>query len=98
MILDLQLILGPDPFDGVLFEEGVDQVFAVVWGLDFGVVEKELAVDNILKHFFVVSVVEGRWSVDHLEDENAEGPPIRHERLSFVGDDLGTWVFKGILT
>lgn len=60
MILDFQLILGPDPFDRVFFEEGVDQVFAVVRGLDFGVVEKELAVDDILKHLFMVSVVEGR--------------------------------------
>lgn len=32
----------------------------------------------------MVSVVERRGAVDHLEDEDAEGPPISHEGLTLA--------------
>lgn len=68
MSLDLLLIFGPDSLHRVLLEQGIDQVLAVVGSFDFRVIEEKLAIDDILEHSLVISVIERRRAIDHLED------------------------------
>lgn len=90
MILDLILIFGTDAFRGVFFKQGIDEIFAVIGDVGFGVIEEELAIDDILEHLLMVSVIERRRAVDHLVDEDTQRPPVRHEVLTLARDDLGT--------
>jgi hypothetical protein len=98
MVLDLHLIFSPKPFAGIFLEEIVDYVLAVVRRVNFGRVEEEFSVYDVLEHLLVVSVVEGWRTVDHLEDQDAKGPPVGHEGLSLVCDDFRAYVVEGVLT
>jgi hypothetical protein len=90
MILDFILILRPNALSRILFKQGVYEVLALVGYLSLGVVEEELAVDDVLEHLLVIAVVKGRRTVHHLEDQDTEGPPVSHEGLALARDDLGT--------
>lgn len=98
VVLDFGFSLGADSFGRVLLQERVDEVLAFIRGLDLGVVEEKFPVDDVLEHLLVVSVVEGGRTVNHLENQDSEGPPIRHESLALVGDDLGTCIRRSLLT
>jgi hypothetical protein len=64
----------------------------------FAVVEEKFSIYYIVKHLFMVSVVEWRGPIDHLEDKDTECPPICHEGLPFVSDDLRTYIRNLLLT
>ena len=68
MVTNLHLIFGSYSFCWIFLEKGVDQVFAVVRRINFGCVKEKLTIDDILEHFFMVSIVKWRGTVDHLEE------------------------------
>lgn len=81
MVFNLVFILGADSLSGVLFQQRINQIFALVRDLSLGVVEEKLTVDYILEHLLVVPIVEGRRAVDHLINQDTERPPVSHEGL-----------------
>lgn len=98
MVLDLALVLSSNSLHWILLQQGKDQVFALIRDISFAVVKEEFAVDDVLEHLLVVSVVEGRRTVDHFEDENAEGPPVSHEGLSLACYYLRAYIANKVLT
>lgn len=98
MSLNLLLIFGPDSLHRVLLEQGIDQVLAVIGSFDFRVIEEKLAIDDILEHSLVISVVERRRAIDHLEDQDTKSPPVSHEGLALVCNDFRTYIQAYLLT
>lgn len=90
MTLYLVLVLCSYPLHWVLLEKAKNQVLALVRYLCFAVIEEQLAVENVLEHLLVIAVVERRRSVDHFVYEDAERPPVCHERLALAAYYLRT--------
>lgn len=98
MVFYLVFIFSPNALSGIFFQQRIYQIFTLIRNLRLGIVEEKLTVDYILEHLLVVSIVEGRRTVDHLINQNTEGPPVSHKCLTLARYYLWTYIFLKLLT
>jgi hypothetical protein len=96
MILDLFGTLMTQPLVRVLAQQSGEKAAAFLGDLHiFG--KLEVSVDYPLEHLALVAAVEGRTAIEHLEDEDAESPPVDGASVSLVQDNLRACIDQIIL-